>query len=610
MDYPDLRAADLVALDTECTGLDWWQDKVFGIAVAVPGKQWYFDIRQEPGAVDWLNDQINDFKATCFHNAKFDIHMLREVGVNVPMSRVHDTMIRAALIDEHLLEYGLDALGTKYLGHGKDTSLYTQLAALFGGKPTKNAQMPNLHKAPVHIAAPYACTDVRVTIDLYQWQEKELEEQNLWQVYDLERRLLPVIVDMEHRGVRVDVPQAKHAASELTRAIKVKHRELNKTAGFEVNPNPSSSIHKLFAPELRDDVWYANDGTPLEKTGAGKASLGVAALEQMSHPAAPMIMELRELIKARDTFLNGHILGHHHNGVIHANFNQTKSENRKGGMAGTGTGRLSCNAPALQQIHKRKKKLASIVRSIFVPDEGQLWGCHDWAQMDFRVFAHYVKNQRILEMYRADPLSDYHAIIAGETGLPRSKTAGIKGNAKQINLGLVFGMGPGKLASEMGLPFTVHQNQRGGNWLKPGAEAEAVFEMYHEKVPGVRSLLDKASSVAKSRGYVITMMGRRIRFPGGMFTHKAGGLIFQGTAADALKLKLVEVHELLQGTEGRLLLNVHDEFDTSLPEGPRGIELAEGITHCLETFEGDMKFRVPIRSDFGMGPNWWEASKG
>jgi DNA polymerase-1 len=216
-------------------------------------------------------------------------------------------------------------------------------------------------------------------------------------------------------------------------------------------------------------------------------------------------------------------------------------------------------------------------------------------------------------MYHTNPDSDFHQITADMTGLPRSMIPGIKGNAKQVNLGLVFGMGEGKLAQEMGLPFTVERDKRGKEWVKPGDEAKQVFALYHENVPGVKELLEKASAVARSRGYVKTILGRRIRFPGGMFVHKAGGLIFQGSAADALKVKLVEVHQRLHDLDNgsRLMLNVHDEFDISCPYEHKE-ETRDNVQKIIRHFDGEgtpIKFDVPIMSDFGCGPNWWEASK-
>lgn len=617
--FPDLSQYPIVSLDSETTGLQWWKDSIFGFSVSAGDNDWYWDVRKEPRAIEWLRDEVRRIKLLTLHNAKFDWHFFREVGVEFVDGRVHCSMIRAALIDEHRLTYDLDSLARDYTDRRKTEDIYEKLAELFGGKATKHAQITNLPRAPVALAGRYAKDDTRAGLHLWHAQEKLIVEQDLQRVHDLEMNLLPRIVRMERRGVRVNVLGAEKAVEDLDRRTKVMQRELDKQAGFAVNPNPSGSIKKLFQPEKKSidgtDAWQwvAKDGTILQSTEAGAPSLDADALRAMTDPAAAMILSLRKLIKARDTFLKGHVLSNHDEGIIHANYNQTKSE----GDVGTSTGRLSVNSPALQQIPKRDKELGEIVRSIFVPDNRECdWVCNDWAQMDFRVFSHYVRDPTILKMYEDDPDSDFHKIAAGLTGLPRSASYAGEPNAKQINLGLVFGMGKGQLAAEMHLPYTIQrQLDRDGKvkkeWKKPGPEAEAVFEKYHSAIPGVGRLLENASSVAKSRGHVLTMMGRRIRFPRGMFVHKAGGLIFQGTAADALKVKLCELDDYLESTGcAHLLLNVHDEFDTNVPKGREDIR--QEISRIVTKFDGidtPMKFRVPIRTDQGVADNWWDACK-
>lgn len=604
----ELSKYEVVALDSETSGLQFWKDRAYALVYATPdGKSDCLDLRK-PEVLSWARREVPKIRCVVGHNLKFDAHFLREVGVHIMESAMRDTMVAAALIDEHLPSYSLDYVGKKYVGVGKANDTYGKLSAMFGGKATREAQMMNLVKAPWEVIRDYAIPDAVATLKLWQWQERELERQELMTVWGVEMRLLNVLIDIERRGVRVDVEAAEGAVRNISEIVRREQKELNELAGFEVNPNPSKTIAQLFRPE-KDDTgrWRLIDGTYADATEGGAASINADVLRRMQHPAAAKILKLRQLIKTRDTFLLGHILGHHNNGVIHANFNQTKSDND----LGTGTGRLSCNAPALQQIHKRNKEVAQIVRAVFVPDEGQEWHCHDWAQMDFRVFAHYVRNPRVFKMYRENPDADFHQMVSDMTGLPRSPTVGIKGNAKQINLGLVFGMGEGKLAQEMGLPYTTETDKSGREWTRAGDEAKEVFRKYHEAVPGVKDLLSLASTRAKSRGHVRTILGRRIRFPGGQYTHKAGGLIFQGSAADALKVKLVEVHEALRGTDARLILNVHDEFDVSAPVGSRdtiGMKVQSVIRH----FDGEgtpIKFDVPIMSDLGVGENWWIASK-
>lgn len=611
MSLPELSQYPHASVDSETTGLKWWVDKIFAITVSTPdGKDHYADLRVSDDLY-WAKREIPKLKLGIFHNPKFDLHFMREAGIEVSrIARVEDTVVRAALINEHEYSYELDKLGMKHLGRGKVTTIYDELARMFGGAATKQAQMPNLHRAPRPLVQKYACQDSRLTLDLWMHQHAELEKQGLWKVHELECDLIPVLLDMEHRGVRVDVDRTEAAACEMDRmAVDLQHR-INEATGRVFNVNSPKQCVEFFKPTKKGEdpktfQWVVTDGTTLNKTDGGGPSFDAETLLRMKHPVAKDMLELKQILKLRDTFLRGHILKHHHNGVVHCNYNQTKSDND----LGTGVGRMSINNPALQQIHKRNKKNAAIIRSLFLPDHGQDWSCADWQQMDFRVFAHYAEVPSVIKMYRDNPNTDYHQMVADFTGLPRSMTQGIKGNAKQINLGLVFGMGEGRLAQEMGLPY--EEIDRGNRvYAIPGEEAKAVFKQYHAAVPGVKEVLQQASAIAKSRGYVKTIMDRHIRFPGGQFTHKAGGLVFQGSAADSLKVKLVEVHQFLKGSDGRLLLNVHDEFDTSLPKGETRLDA--GIKEIIQDFSSEkakIKFLVPILADMKRGPNWWEACK-
>jgi DNA polymerase-1 len=516
-------------------------------------------------------------------------------------------MINAALIDEHRFAYDLDSVAFDYVGVRKK-DIWPRLAEIFGGEPTKKAQIGNLPHAPKEIVAEYAIGDTRATYKLWERQRHIIDADRLNRVHALEHRLLPKIIRMEQYGVPVNIEQAEKAVTEMALEINRQQHQLNKMAGFEVNVNPSNSLKKLFAPRQDDKgTWFAKDGTRLQATDGGNACLDQWALKKIKMREAELVLSIRSMRRTKETFLEGHILGHHHNGIIHANYNQTKSDNDKG----TGTGRFSINDPALQQIHKRNKTIAAIVRACFVPDDGDLWYCRDWSQMDFRVFAHYAKDPGILRAYREDPETDFHSTVAEITGLPRDRdenTGG--GNAKQINLGLVFGMGPGRMAEEMGLPFTKHTGRGGKEYLRPGEEAEDLFDRYHSSVPGVQRVLDNVAAVAKRRGHIRTAMGRSIRFPNAGF-HKAAGLLFQGTAADALKVKICEVDDYLTTKDmGRLMLNVHDEFDCSID--PEAVDRADiGIKTIIESFgpDDEISFRVPISSDHGTGDNWWEASK-
>lgn len=612
MDYFPNLDGRVVALDTESTGLSFIHDKLFALSIAFRGENnklesYYFDLRRGQ-ALQWAQLAFKNVKTVFGHYFKHDMAFCREAKILIPRARVDCTMIREFLIDENKYTYSLDDLGMKYFER-KKLDIWPELAAMFGGKPDKETQAPNLWRAPFELVEKYALIDASLCFEIYEVQEPILVREDLGRIHKVERELLPVVVDMERGGVPTDPKRARIASNDMTKIIHTKQKELNVIAGYEVNANSPPQTKKLLGVHQRDDGhWYTADNLKLEKTATGAASLDQVRLQQCTLPAAQLIADLRGFIKARDTFLNTYILEKSHNGIIHASINQTRTEDGNGIY----TGRLSISDPALQQIHKRNKALAAIVRACFIPDDDCDWVCFDWSQKDFRVFAHFLNDVRINEAYATDANMDFHALVSGITGLPRDrdqKTGGA--NAKQVNLACVFGMGPGELAKQCNLPYTVSK----AGYLVAGAQAKEMFAKYHNAIPGVRKLQNSVESVAKKRGYIRTMLGRRVRFPNGRGAHKAAGLLYQTTAADAMKVKLVELHKLIEDTSdwpSRLMVCVHDEFDVSVDKSAQGSEWYDEMRHLLERFDGNltpMKYRIPIRADFGSGPNWWEASK-
>lgn len=596
----------IIAFDTETPDLNWHiGTKPFGVSISTDSDDYYWDLRKEPKVIDWLKRELPRAKMLIAHNAKFDAHVTRNLGVTNIDHLFDCTMVRAALIDEHRLTYDLDSLAKHYVNVGKDSDIYEELAEMFGGQPTKNVQVKNFVKAPVFLMARYAKQDTRAALMLWKEQEKLIEAEGLRKICDFERRLMPHVLKMERNGVPVDVSAAEHAMETIGREINEKQRLLNNTAGFEVNPNPSGSITKLFEPKQDDrGNWVLNDGTVAEKTEGGKASINSDVLRKMSHPCASLILRIRKLTRAKDVFLAKHVLGHQVDGRVYPSINQTKND----AEAGTGTGRLSYTGPALQQISSRDKEMAEIVRAVFIPEKGQKWLKMDWAQMDFRLFGHYLNDPKILKMYEDDPDTDFHQAMADLSGLPRSPRYAGEPNAKQMNLASVFGQGAGALADEMGLPCT-KAVFKGREYFIPGPEAEAIFAKYHDNIPGIKPLQQNASNIAKNRGYVRTVMDRHIHFPGGQFAHKAAGLVFQGSAADCVKQKMMEISDMCDSVDSTLLLSVHDELGVSMPDDP---ELAAEFARVYCRFDGlitPFTFRVPIRCEYGLGDNWYDAGK-
>lgn len=543
------------------------------------------------------------------HGMKFDAHALRTIGIDISDNNLDCTLIREQLIDEHKLNYDLDSLT------GMKVPIVEELAKMFGGLPTKNVQMPNLHKAPREFIEKYATGDIDALRTLYRRQEGKLPP-----VHGLEKEVLNVLIKMEQKGIKVDTDRLHRAKRDVESLINKVQKELNEIAKCEVNVNSSPQVRDLLIDtELKDgrtvpkrigtekiktnkkgesiDVgkkYVLIDGTLADCSDkTGEVSLNADILEEMTHPLAEMILKVRKYRKIHDTFIVSQLMGHQLKGRVHPWFNQTRVV----------TGRLSCNSPNLQAVPKRDPEMKAILRPLFLPDDGcQILKC-DYDQSDVRGFAHYIasvtgdKNHPILKAYQKDPDTDFHTFVAEMLGLRRNPGPGGGANAKQINLAMIFNMGMGKLAKQMGLPYMEEIGRNGKVYLKPGQEAIDVFNHYHHMIPGAADMAKMASSVAASRGYVTSICGRHLRFPDKRFTYKASGYLYQSFTADLIKKAMVETAKLIIPQ-----LSVHDELVFSVDNA----EICFEIQRIMQgVFEGLTD--IPIRTKPEVGRSWGEV---
>lgn len=591
----------IIAIDTETTGLGPF-DRAFGVSWVLTGQGGkYIDLRTDD-PTEFFNTIERTSCPIVFHNASFDYRMLNNAGIRLDIDRIDDTVIRATQINEHEYNYQLDALAEKHLGRKKATEIWEEMAQMFGGLATRNVQIKRIADAPKEVVAKYAIPDAELAHDLWQWQEEEIERQGIRDICDFERSVMPTIIRNEMRGIRVDVEAAQRAVEDLSKEIKVRETQLFAIAGRPFNINSPTDMAKLFKPKQREDgSWYTAEGHRVPSTPGGKASFSADALRHIDSPLSNSILQIRSMVKTRDTFLLGHVLGNEINGRVYPSIHQTKGEE-----GGTGTGRFSYTNPAMQQIPSRNQTVASIVKPVFLPDEGQVWVDADMHSFEVRVFAHLVNNQKILDHYAENPEADFHQMTADLTGLPRDATYSGQANAKQLNLSMIFNSGNGAIAEKMGMPFTYDSFTKGDKtftYRKAGPEAMAVIEAYHRALPGVKELALRARRKAETFGYVQTQFGRRLRFPRGEKTYKASGLAIQATAADINKMNWLLIEQAL-GSEGRLILNTHDSYGLSLPEDWK--PHWERVKQTVES--GFPWFRVPIILELsGAGPNWWEA---
>ena len=605
-EFPDLTRHTLMAIDLETRdpqltemGPGWAtkNGEIIGIAVAAGDFSGYFPIAHANGpnldkklTLRWLQKQLATPHMTkVMHNASYDTGWLMAEGVNI-QGPIIDTMLSAPLLDENRMSYRLDLLGKDYLGMRKDEKVLRQAAAEWGIDPKSE-----MWKLPARYVGVYAEADAVLTLKLWERLKPMLEEQSLMSVLTLEHRVLPAVIEMRMRGVKVDLDKAEQAKRELRKRANEMSDWIGRESGVKVDPWSAASVQKMF------------DALGLEypRTEAGAPSFTKQFLQAMEHPVAKALVTLREMDKADSTFIDS-ILRYQKNGRIHCEMHQLRSDD-----GGTVTGRFSSSNPNLQQIPARDPYIKKVIRGLFVPEDGCKWGSFDYSSQEPRLLVHFAAShpdterdplvKSIVEEYQRGD-ADLHQMVADMAGISRKA-------AKTINLGIMYGMGVGKLANQLGLS---------------DVQAKALMAEYQEKVPFVKKLATLASTRAEREGRIRTILGRLCRFDlwepatfgynkpmkyddaqreyGGMgrlrraFTYKALNRVIQGSAADQNKLAMAECYE-----EGLVpLLTVHDELCFNVESD----EQAARITKIME--EG-LSLKVPSKVDQELGNNWGEV---
>ena len=595
---PDLSSHKEIAIDLETrdpnlitmgSGAVRRDGEIVGIAVAVEGWKGYFPIAHEGGGnmdralvLDWFEELLSNTATKIFHNAMYDVSWIRSLGFHINGGIV-DTMIAASLIDENRYSYTLDSVGKTYIDMRKNEKLLQEAAKDFGVNP--KAEMWRL---PAPFVGEYAEKDAEMTLKLYHALQHEISKQDLWDIYNLETNLFPCLVDMKFKGVRVDVEKAAVIKKDLIIKEKEILQQIKKLSGFDVEIWAAASIATAF-DKLK---------LPYDRTEKGAPSFTKNFLA--THPAElpKLINEAREINKANTTFIDT-ILKHEHNGRIHADINQIRSD-----QGGTVTGRFSYSNPNLQQIPARHKILGPLIRSLFVPEEKHTWGCFDYSQQEPRILVHFASlmrmegTQTIVDAYN-DGSADFHQMIADMAGIDRKQ-------AKTINLGIMYGMGKNKLMAELGL-------------MKDSAEK--LLKTYHQKAPFVKMLSEAVMRRAEDSGKIRTVGGRLCHFdlwePHGFgikkplphadalrehgpgikraFTYKALNKLIQGSAADMTKKSMLALYQ--EGVVPHV--QIHDELDIS-------VATPEDADKIIRVMEEAVELQVPNKVDYEKGDSWGE----
>ena len=594
----NLKGAKEIAIDLETndphlielgSGNVTGKGHIAGIAVAVEGWSGYFPIHHEQGGnmdkklvLEWLQEICNqEYTTFIFHNAMYDVCWLRNAGINIK-GKIVDTMIAASLIDENRLSYQLNVLAKHYVGLGKDEKVLYNAAKEYGVDPKKD-----LWRLPPMFVGQYAERDAEATLKLWQRLHRELHDQELIDIFRLETQLFPCLIEMRFKGVRVDLEKAHKIKKNLMEREQKILNKIKELTGLEVEIMAARSIAKAF-----DKLKLPYDRT----AKSNEPSFTKNFLQNHPHELAQSIADAREINKAHTTFIDS-ITKHAHNGRIHADINQIRSD-----QGGTVTGRFSMSNPNLQQIPARHPELGPLIRSIFIPEKNCKWGSFDYSQQEPRILVHYAKLQNlpgvheIADAYKAGD-ADFHKVVADMAGIKRKQ-------AKTINLGLMYGMGKNKLMAELGL-------------MKESAEK--LIRQYHSRAPFVKQLMDNVSRKANDRGKIRTLLGRACHFDlwqpvqfgvfkplpleqarknydeplKRAFTYKALNKLIQGSAADMTKKSMVALYK--NGIIPHI--QIHDEVDISVESDKK----AEQIVQIMEEA---VVLQIPNKVDYESGANW------
>ena len=603
--FPDsYKQADIISIDLETRdprlmerGPGWAtrDGNIIGFAVAFNDYCGYFPIKHEAGGnmpemavCSYMEELLETNIPKVMHNATYDLGWLQAEGFIVN-GDIHDTMIAAAMLDENRMYYNLNSVARDYIGESKSEKALRRAAEDYGVNP--KAEMWRL---PSRFVGAYAEQDARITLRLWHTLEAEMRKQEVSSIYELERSLIRHLVKMRKRGVRVDLEAAERVQDDLAEKEKDLLSSIHDDTNVWVEPWTASSIAEAF-----DAVKLSYPRT--EKTDA--PSFTKQFLSSHEHPVAQKIVRLREFNKANTTFVSN-IFKFEHEGRIHAEFHPLRSDD-----GGTVTGRFSSSNPNLQQIPARDPVIRSAIRGLFLPEEYCKWGSFDYASQEPRWLAHYCASMPednrhamiddVVEMYQNDD-ADFHQMVADMAGISRKE-------AKTVNLGIMYGMGVGKLGALLGLET---------------AEAKELLSEYHSKVPFVKGIADAVSSAAQRNGFIRTVLGRKCRFDKWeptqwgvhkplpqeearktygnsikrAFTYKALNRLIQGSSADQTKKAM-----LMCAEEGLLpMLQVHDELCFSLEDEDQIAPIIEIMQNCVEA-------KVPFKVDCAVTDNWGQV---
>ena len=586
-----IKAADLVAFDTETTSLEYMDAVIVGLSLAVSSDKdkieaCYVPVAHKyPGAPEqldrtWVLDQLQPWledsdSAKVGHNLKYDAHVLTNHDIML-RGIAHDTMLQSYVLNSTATRHDMDSVARRYLG--VETIHYEDVAG-------KGAKQIGFDEVPLEQAAPYAAEDADITLQLHHalWPQISAEKSLKTLYQTIEQPLIDVIGRMEATGVLIDSQLLADQSKELTNKLAELEKQAHKEAGHDFNLGSPKQLQAILFEELELPV--------VRKTPKGQPSTAEDVLQELAedYELPRIILEHRSLAKLKSTYtdkLPNQVSVH--TGRIHTSYHQ----------AVTATGRLSSSNPNLQNIPIRTEE-GRRIRQAFVPKDGCVLLAADYSQIELRIMAHISGDAGLVSAFNED--RDIHQATAAEVfevALDEVTTEQRR-SAKAINFGLIYGMSAFGLAKQLGIPRYAAQDY---------------VDLYFERYPGVQRYMDEIRETARSQGYVETVFGRRLYLPDinarqaqrrQYAERSAINAPMQGTAADIIKMAMLAVDEWINSSDigAQMIMQVHDELVLEVPTG----YIEEVTAELGSIMSAAAQLNVPLKVDTGAGNNWDEA---
>ncbi len=573
------------AFDLETTGLSFYNSEIVGISISFQDCGYYIPIKfPEMNKKDVLFtfEDVRSILTPIFENSeikkmgfnlKFDILFLKSIDIKVN-GVSEDAMIASGLIFPNRRSHKLKDLTFEYLNISQDT-----FEKIIGtGKEAKP-----LESIDIETVGKYCIDDSNTSIKLVEVFTPLLDERGLNKLYNtIEIPLIPVLMDMEYNGIKVDVDNLQNSIDQLEQKLSKIERTIIKQAGYELNINSSKQLGELLFEKMKLPI-----SKKTKKTKSYSTDIEVLS-EYKNIPIVENLIKYRGWKKLYSTYLIGlkeHISP---SARIHTSFNQTV----------TATGRLSSSNPNLQNIPVFEKDDINI-RKLFISDKNKYLLAADYSQIELRVMAHFSKDKNLKNAFKNN--LDIHSQTANlvfgrdlfmDNQLKRKR-------AKIINFSIIYGSGAYSLSKELGVSFK---------------EAKEFIETYFEKYSGVKDYIDQTIENAEKDGFVITMAGRKRELPelqSSIQSVKENGkrmsvnTIIQGSAAEIIKMAMINIHKKIKNMDSKMLLSVHDEIIFEYP--------LDEETDLIKIVSNEMKnataIDVPLNISLKKGKNWGEMAE-